>query len=52
VPPLAFYLFLVGAVAAYLLLVELAKRAFFRHFVPRTRGPGRGPPRADPLLGI
>jgi Mg2+-importing ATPase len=36
-PPPAFYLFLVGAVGAYLLLVEQAKRRFVRHFALRTR---------------
>ena len=36
-PPLSFYGFLVLAVAAYLVLVELAKRAFFRRLLPASR---------------
>jgi Mg2+-importing ATPase len=32
--PLYFYLFLVGAVAAYLALVEVAKRLFYRYVAP------------------
>jgi len=35
-PPWPFYAFLIGAVAAYILLVELAKRAFFRRLAPRA----------------
>jgi Mg2+-importing ATPase len=34
VPPLSFYLFVAGAVAAYLLLIELVKQAFYRHLAP------------------
>jgi hypothetical protein len=30
-PPAGFYLFLVATVAAYLLLVEAAKRLYYRH---------------------
>jgi Mg2+-importing ATPase len=36
-PPLGFYLFLVAAVAGYLALVEVVKRAFYRAY--RRRGP-------------
>jgi len=34
VPPARFYLFLAGAVVTYLILVELAKRLFFRYVAP------------------
>ena len=40
-PPPTFYLFLLGAVGAYLVLVEIAKRAFVRHFAPAGK-PARG----------
>jgi Mg2+-importing ATPase len=35
-PPLEFYLVLVGIVAAYLTVVEIAKRAFYRHWRGRA----------------
>jgi len=35
-PPLGFYLFLVCAVAAYLLLVEIAKRQLYRRLDTRS----------------
>ena len=34
-PPVSFYLFLAAAVVAYLTLVELVKRLFFRYYAPR-----------------
>ncbi|HUA53460.1 MAG TPA: magnesium-translocating P-type ATPase [Candidatus Sulfotelmatobacter sp.] len=42
-PPPAFYLFLLGAVGAYLVLVEVAKRAFVRHLAPAGK-PARAAP--------
>ena len=34
-PPVSFYLFLATAVVAYLALVEMVKRLFFRYVAPR-----------------
>jgi len=33
-PPASFYLFLAAAIATYLVLVELAKRLFYRYIAP------------------
>lgn len=45
-PPLSFYLFLAAAVVTYLVLVEIAKRLFYRYVAPHQKKRPRRPAHA------